>query len=131
HTTSISAGTMAGALPAGVAPEADIVFVHLSTYTAEGPTDLGDSVAYCEAIDFILRTVGSPRLALPAEDAEAAEAEVESRPAYRGVVINSSLGRHGGPHVGSTLVEQALDAALREAPGRAFVHSAGNYYDRR
>lgn len=120
HTTSISTGSLGAAAPAGLAPEADIVFVHLSTYTVEGPTDLGDSVAYCEAIDFILRATGA-RSSQPGETAAS----------YRGVVINSSLGRHGGPHVGLTLVEQALDAALREGPGRAFVHSAGNYFDRR
>jgi peptidoglycan hydrolase-like protein with peptidoglycan-binding domain len=124
HTTSISAGSSGGPIPSGFAPEADIVFVHLSTYTPTGPTDLGDSVAYCEAIDFILRMTGSAR-------SDGTSPSPEADRGYRGVVINSSLGRHGGPHVGLTLVEQALDAALREAPGRAFVHSAGNYYDRR
>ena len=109
HTLSISAGNGRGGGPSGIAPDADLIFVHLSTYTAEGPTNLGDSVAYFEAIDFVLRS------------------ELPLRP----VVINSSLGRHGGPHVGTTLIEQGLDVALRESPGRAFVHSTGNYYNRR
>lgn len=140
HTLSIAAGNGRGGGPVGVAPDADLVFVHLSTYTAEGPTDLGDSVAYFEAIDFVLRTasvatqavtrhnvrIGTPNEAVWEADPEA----VQERP-HSGVVINSSLGRHAGPHVSRTLIEQGLDAALREAPGRAFVHSAGNYYNRR
>ncbi|HEY0779123.1 MAG TPA: S8 family serine peptidase, partial [Gemmatirosa sp.] len=114
HTLSISAGNGRSGGPSGMAPEASIIFVHLSTYTAEGPTDLGDSVAYVEAIDFILRTAARGG---------------DGRPPA--VVVNSSLGKQAGSHLGLSLVERALDAALREAPGRAFVHSAGNYFNRR
>jgi phosphatidylserine/phosphatidylglycerophosphate/cardiolipin synthase-like enzyme/subtilisin family serine protease len=138
HTLSIAAGNGRSGGASGIAPDADLIFVHLSTYTAEGPTDLGDSVAYFEAIDFVLRTASAP---LPIEtsnawngtlgdDALEANSDV-TRTILRPVVVNSSLGRHGGPHVGLTLVEQGLDAALRESPGRAFVHSTGNYYNRR
>jgi phosphatidylserine/phosphatidylglycerophosphate/cardiolipin synthase-like enzyme len=38
------------------------------------------------------------------------------------------MGRHGGPHDGRTLVEQALDAAVRERPGQMIVQSCGNYF---
>lgn len=146
HTLSIAAGNGRGSGPIGIAPEALLCFVHLSTYTAEGPTDLGDSVAYIEAVDFILRTAfaagaapgaergpssGLPRRLHTALGAAAADAKAARELPARCVVINSSLGRHGGPHLGRTLVEQGLDAALREAPGRAFIHSAGNYYNRR
>jgi subtilisin family serine protease len=138
HTTSISAGSAAAAGPSGIAPESDIIFCHLSTYTAEGPTNLGDSVAYVEAIDFIVRTATaaynhdtpSREAGEDAESVEQGEAGREERGPLRGIVVNSSLGRHGGPHVGLTLVEQGLDAALRGTVGLAFVHSAGNYYNR-
>ncbi len=138
NTLSISAGNGRSGGPLGVAPQADLAFVHLSTYTADGPVNLGDSVALIEAIDFLLRTAASPqpastgdgRAGAPTEHAAGAETappSVTTAP----VVINASLGRHGGPHVGSTLVEQGLDAALREAPGRAIVLSTGNYFAKR
>lgn len=107
HTMSISAGNGRGGGPVGLAPSADLIFVHLSTYTAEGPTRLGDSVALLEAFDFIARMVGP-----------------------RPFVVNCSLGRHAGQHDGKTLTEQGVDAFLRAAPGRAVIWSAGNYFDR-
>jgi phosphatidylserine/phosphatidylglycerophosphate/cardiolipin synthase-like enzyme len=103
-TTSIAAGSGASGVP-GVAPEADLVFVHLSTWGPAGPQGLGDSVALVEAIDFIRQTAGD-----------------------RPWVVNLSMGRHGGPHDGSTLVEQALDAVMAEGPGRMIIQSCGNYY---
>ncbi|MGH9382809.1 MAG: S8 family serine peptidase, partial [Vicinamibacterales bacterium] len=107
HTLGISSGNGRAGGPRGVAPEAKLIFVHLSTYTAEGPTLLGDSVALLEAFDFIARLAG----AAP-------------------VVINASLGRQAGDHTGTTLTEQGMDAFLLGAPGRAIVQSTGNYYDR-
>ncbi|QIS14221.1 phage tail tip lysozyme [Nocardia arthritidis] len=103
-TTSIAAGSPCGGI-SGVAPTAALVFVHLSTWGPDGPQDLGDSVALVEAIDFIQRVAGE-----------------------RPWVINLSMGRHGGPHDGSTLVEQALDAAVLAGPGRMVVQSCGNYF---
>ena len=107
HTLSISSGNGASGGPVGLAPEADLIFVHLSTYTAEGPALLGDSVALLEAFDFILRVAGA-----------------------RPVVVNTSLGRQCGQHDGRTLTERGMDAFLLAAPGRAIVQSCGNYYNK-
>ncbi len=41
-------------------------------------------------------------------------------------VINISLGTEIGPHDGSTLFDECLDALVEESPGRAVVVSAGN-----
>lgn len=102
-TTSVAAGSAWPGGVGGVAPDAEIVFVGLG-----GAEALGDSVAVAEAIDFVRETAGE-----------------------RPWVANLSLGRHGGPHDGSTLVERLLDAVVREAPGRMIVSSAGNYFSSR
>ncbi|MEU6040724.1 S8 family serine peptidase [Actinomadura sp. NPDC047616] len=104
----IAAGNGRGDGPPGVAPEAELIFVHLSDRGTTGLANMGDSVRILEAVDFIARTA-----------------------ANRPWVINLSLGRCGGPHNGCTLVELALDSMLRAAPGRFVVGSAGNYFDRR
>lgn len=44
----------------------------------------------------------------------------------RPCVINASLGGHIGPHDGTSLESQALDALIAEENGRAFCASAGN-----
>jgi subtilisin family serine protease len=104
----IAAGNGRAGGPTGVAPAAELVFVNLATRSTRGLATLGDSVTVLEAVDFIARIAGS-----------------------RPWVINLSIGRHGGPHDGSTLVEQGLDAALMAAPGRAIVGSSGNYFEDR
>src|SRR5262245_35775666 len=108
HVASIAAGTGGEHRPVGVAPEADLVFVHSAPWDAGGRGKLGDSVTLLEAIDFIARTAGD-----------------------RPWVINLSMGRHGEQHDGSTLIELGLDAALQALPGRAICMSAGNYHDKR
>jgi murein DD-endopeptidase MepM/ murein hydrolase activator NlpD/LAS superfamily LD-carboxypeptidase LdcB len=108
HVLDIAAGNGAIGGPVGVAPEADLVFVHLDTRGTSGLANLGDSITILEAVDFILRVA-------------------EDRPC----AINMSVGRIGGPHDGLTLVEQGLDAAVVATPGRAIVHSTGNYYNQR
>ncbi|HYR10151.1 MAG TPA: S8 family serine peptidase, partial [Longimicrobium sp.] len=106
HVLDIAAGS--GRVgPAGVAPEAELVFVHLASRALPGQAALGDSVALLEAVDFIFRAAGG-----------------------RPVCINASMGRQAGSHDGSSLVEQAFDAALTLAPGRFIGQSTGNYYDR-
>jgi Subtilase family/D-alanyl-D-alanine carboxypeptidase len=107
HTTDISAGNGRAGGPVGIAPRAAIAFVHLSTTTAEGPSLLGDSVAFLEALDFFARVAGE-----------------------RSLVVNASLGRQAGPKDGLTLTERGMDAFLLAAAGRAIVQSTGNYFDR-
>jgi phosphatidylserine/phosphatidylglycerophosphate/cardiolipin synthase-like enzyme len=109
HCLSIAAGngSYAGG-STGVAPEADLVFVHLATWGNPGLARLGDSVTLLEAVDFIARTAGE-----------------------RPWVVSLSMGRHSGEHDGLSPVEQGLDAAVTAAPGRCIVQSCGNYYDRR
>jgi outer membrane protein OmpA-like peptidoglycan-associated protein len=107
HTTGIAAGNGRAGGPPGMAPECDIVFVHLATATGERGDNLGDSVALLEGIDFIARVAGT-----------------------RPWVLSLSMGRHAGPHDGCTLTEQGMDAAISAAPGRACVQSTGNYFSR-
>ena len=107
HTTGIAAGNGRGGAPPGMAPECDIIFVHLATATGERGDNLGDSAALLEAIDFIAKTASS-----------------------RPWVLNLSMGRHAGPHDHTPLIVQGIDAALSAAPGRACVQSTGNYYNR-
>jgi Subtilase family len=108
HVMDIAAGNGLAGGPSGVAPEADLVFVHLADRGTSGLANLGDSVRILEAVDFIARTAGP-----------------------RPWVINISVGRHGGPHDGCTLAELALDSLLKAAPGRFIVQSVGNYFGSR
>jgi subtilisin family serine protease len=107
HVASIAVGNGGGGGPIGVAPKADLVFVHLSNIKSNRSSKLGDSVALLEAVDFIDQTAGD-----------------------RPCVINLSIGRHAEQHDGSTLVEQGLDAILEAKSGRAICQSCGNYYTR-
>jgi hypothetical protein len=109
HVTGIAAGNGRSGGPTGIAPEADLVFVHLTTLDqGDDKVELADSATLLEAIDFVRRVAGA-----------------------RPWVVNLSMGQTGDPHDGTTLVEQGLDAALTEAPGRAIVQSTGNYWDAR
>ena len=106
HVLDTAAGSgIAG--PSGVAPDADLVFVHLGGNHAESERSLGDSVTLLEGLDFIAKLAAS-----------------------RPWVVNLSMGGQGGPHDGSSAFEQALDELLVTAPGRAVVQSCGNYYGR-
>ncbi|HET6981855.1 MAG TPA: S8 family serine peptidase [Myxococcaceae bacterium] len=106
HVMDIAAGNggLAGS-EAGVAPEADLAFVHLASNVHPGDGDLGDSVRVLEALDFARWIAGDDPF-----------------------VVNMSLGRTAGDHTGRSIVERAMDALLEEAPGRAIVQSAGNYF---
>lgn len=108
HVLDIAAGNGQAGGPVGIAPGADLVFVHLADRRTGGLANLGDSVRLLEAIDFISRAAGS-----------------------RPCVINISAGRTCGPKDGTTLVERALDELLAATPGRFVVNSAGNYFGRR
>jgi subtilisin family serine protease len=87
----------------GIAPNAFIVFVHLK---ADEDSFLGNSRNLLEAVDYIFEK--ADHLGLPA-------------------VVNLSLSTSGGPHDGTTLVEQGFEALLKEA-GRAIVTAAGNAF---
>ncbi len=105
HVLDIAAGNGQAGGPVGIAPGADLVFVHLADRRTGGLANFGDSVRLLEAVDFISRTAGP-----------------------RPCVINISAGRTCGPKDGTTLVERALDELLAAIPGRFVVNSAGNYF---
>jgi subtilisin family serine protease len=107
HTLDIAAGN--GRSPgsnSGIAPEAEIIFVHLSTPRLGVVGDLGDSVRMLEALDFAHRTA-----------------------ADRPCVVNLSVGREAGSHDATSPFEQAMHELLRMGTGknRAICQSAGNY----
>jgi subtilisin family serine protease len=105
----IAAGSGRGTGVAGCAPAADLVFVECSTdrlpWDGHGAVGVsfGDSVQLLEAVQYVFEFAGA-----------------------RPCVVNLSLGTNGGPHDGSTLVEQGLDALLRGHPNRAIVIAASN-----
>jgi subtilisin family serine protease len=109
HVADIAAGNGLGSTQPGVAPKADIVFVEAAAADVawQGPGTVnqafGDSVQLLEAVRFIFDTAGE-----------------------RPCVCNISLGTNGGPHDGTSLVEQGLDAIVREKPNRAVVIAASN-----
>lgn len=86
----------------GIAPNATLVFVQLRT---EPDGFLGNSRQLLEAVEYIFEK--ADQLDMPA-------------------VVNLSIAASGGPHDGSTLVEQGFESLLAEKPGRAIVVSAGN-----
>jgi subtilisin family serine protease/peptidoglycan hydrolase-like protein with peptidoglycan-binding domain len=103
HVMGIAAGSGLAGGPAGIAPESDLLFVHLGP----GLGDLGNSVDLLEAIDFAVKTAGN-----------------------RPIAINMSIGRHAGPHDGTLLIERAIDWLIINRPGTVVVQSTGNYYSR-
>lgn len=111
HVSDIAAGNGRGSEVPGLAPRADIVFVDVShaDIPFAGPSvvgsSFGDSVRLVEAIQYIFDKAGE-----------------------RPCAINVSLGTNGGPHDGTTLVEEAIDTILRAAPNRAVVIAASNSF---
>lgn len=103
HVMGIAAGNGRAGGPAGIAPEAELLFVHLGP----GLGDLGNSIDLLEAIDFVIRAVGD-----------------------RPVAINMSIGRHAGPHDGTLLIERAIDWLIVNRLGTVVVQSTGNYFSR-
>ncbi len=111
HVMDIAAGNGLGSGVPGMAPNADLIFVDVSSddvpfvgATVVGKS-FGDSTRLLEAIKYIFDRAGT-----------------------RPCVINVSLGTNGGPHDGSTLVEDGIDRLLREAPNRSVVIAASNSY---
>ncbi|WP_342719869.1 S8 family peptidase (plasmid) [Bacillus paramycoides] len=112
HVMDIAVGNGRATGIPGVAPNADIVFVQ--AYPSDIPwigeevvnSTLGDSKQILDGVKFIFDLAGE-----------------------RPCVINISLGTYGGPHDGTSLVEQGIDGLLIEKPNRAVVIAAGNSYN--
>ena len=104
-TLDIAAGNgrARGARP-GAAPDAALIFIHLSTPRLGVVGNLGDSVRVLEALDYVNRTA-------------------RGRP----WVVNLSVGRVAGCHDGTSLVEQGMHELLRLDMSRAICQSCGNY----
>lgn len=112
HVMDIAAGNGNGSGAPGMAPNADLIFVNVThdkdPEAAEDivKTSFGDSVTLLEALKYIFGKAGD-------------------RPA----VVNVSLGTNGGPHDGTTLVDQGIGALVSAAPNRAVVIAASNSFD--
>ena len=112
HVMDIAGGNGSGSLLPGVAPEADLIFVEMSArdiaWSGQNSVfnSFGDSVQMLEAAKFIFDRAGD-----------------------RPCVVNLSLGTNGGPHDGTSLVEQGFDALVSQKPNRAIVLAAGNAQD--
>ncbi len=106
-TLDIAAGNgrAPGASP-GVAPGADLIFVHLRGDDTRPQDVLGDSVRLFEAVAYIVERAGN-----------------------RPTVVNCSLGRTGSQHKGKTLFELGLDALIEGHPGLVITMSTGNYFE--
>jgi hypothetical protein len=87
----------------GLAPGADIVFVHLANERFRELENLGDSVNLLEGLDFIRRVA-----------------------AERPCVVSLSAGSLAGSHCGVSMVERAVDKLLEDG-SLILVQSVGNY----
>jgi len=111
HVLDIAAGNGHGSGTPGMAPAADIIFVDVShaDIAFQGVPvvgqSFGDSLRLLEALVYIFDQAGT-----------------------RPCVINISLGTNGGPHDGTTLVEQGIDSRLRAVPNRAVTLAASNSF---
>ncbi len=111
HVMDIAAGNGNGSNVPGMAPNADLIFVNVThDRDPDKPEDIiktsfGDSVTLLEALKYIFEKAGT-------------------RPA----VVNVSLGTNGGPHDGTTLVDQGIETLVTAAPNRAVVIAASNSY---
>ena len=100
----VAVGNGGGQNAPGVAPGADIIFVDSSLGDFDNDESAGNSRHLLEAVKYIFD-----------------KADKLGRPA----VVNISLNFDGGPHDGSTPVEEGFDRLL-ESSGRAIVIAAGN-----
>lgn len=101
HVTGIAAGNgrASNGRYAGVAPEAEIVFVNLRTPNG---FSTGSSASICDGLDYVFRRAGE-----------------------RPCAVNISLGTRLGPRDGTSLMERFIDNLVKH-PGRAVVVAAGN-----
>jgi len=104
HVAGIAAGGPVQGTPyVGMAPEADIAYVHAGSAPGAVDDNAGFSTAVCDATSFIFKAAAA--LGKPA-------------------VVNMSLGEHSGPHDGTSLADQCLDNLT--GPGKIIVAAAGN-----
>lgn len=89
----------------GVAPGANLIFVHSYANDVNPEDNFGNSRHVLDAIQYIFR-----------------KADAEGKAA----VVNLSVGSCGGPHDGTNLVEKGIDHLLEETRGRAVVVAASN-----
>ncbi|HEX5327121.1 MAG TPA: S8 family serine peptidase [Acetobacteraceae bacterium] len=107
HVLSVAAGSHAKGVPPGVAPGADLIFVHLRPNAVPTSTSASNGWTVLAAVLWIF-----------------AQADQDNQPA----VVNLSIGTNRGPHDGSTILELAFDWLLNH-PGRTIVVPAGNAHD--
>jgi len=123
HVMDIAGGNGSGSGTPGVAPNSTLVFVDISHSDLPIPRhperddafhdpasehvkkSLGDSVRLLEAVKYIFEKAGD-----------------------RPCVVNISLGTNGGPHDGTTLVEQGIDSLVSQAPNRVVCIAASNSF---
>lgn len=104
HVTGIAAGAPIAGVPyGGMAPEADIAFVHLSNKPGVADENEALTTSICDAAAYIFKL-----------------AAAQGKPA----VVNMSLGEHSGSHDGTSLADQCLDNLT--GPGKIIVAAAGN-----
>jgi len=108
HVMDIAAGNgrVGGS---GVAPHADLIFVHSYSNDVAQSDNLGNSRRLLDAVAYIF---------------------AKARSLHRPAVINLSVGTNGGPHDGSSLVEQGIDNLLDEH-NRAVVIAASNAWEQK
>jgi subtilisin family serine protease len=104
HVMDIAAGNGRATGSAGMAPLADIIFVQVASNDFSDEESFGNSRHLLEAVDYVFTKAAA---------------------LSRSAVVNLSLGTNGGPHDGSTPVEEGLDNLLG-SPGRAVVIAASN-----
>jgi subtilisin family serine protease len=105
HVLDIAAGSARDDGMTGVAPDSDLVAVHLAhTIDVLGAGNFGDSASVVEGLDWVFSVAGD-------------------RPA----VVNMSVGAQGSSHDGYSMVEQGIDQAIQLGQQRVGVMSVGNY----
>lgn len=110
HVMGIAAGSAEPLV--GVAPQADLIFVHLGK--AANPSGMNVNPA-----DEELKSFGS------SWNLFTAVLYILEKAGDTPVVINISQGMNGGPHDGTTIIETLFDTVLAQK-GRAIVIAAGN-----
>jgi subtilisin family serine protease len=116
HVMDIAAGS-SSQYP-GVAPGADLIFVHLGTPTNprdEELKNMGSSKCLLDAVQYIF------------EKAEELAKHTNTPDTPIPAVVNISIAGNGGSHDGTSTIESAFDDLLKTG-GRAIAIAAGNTY---